>query len=313
MHKPVIVFQVLNQFLKDRRPKLRMHLLLRGLKNSGKHRERGDVAEAGELLQRLLRFDRQSRHLANQKIHHIIGVTLGVNAIEIPRPTHRIMIEAEQALFRERVKKLNDEERVAGGFLLHQLRQRRDMGRIAAKRIRDQLLEVVASEGRQVNLLNQRSGLAYCVELVLQRMSGIDLVVPVSADQHQVLQIRLGQQILQQVERGRVKPLQVVQEQRQRMFRPRKYPDKPPEHELKTALCLLRRKLRDRWLFSNDEFQFRHQVHNEQPVRPQRLTERLAPAVQIGLAFAQKWTDKALKGLGQRGVRNVALVLVEFA
>src|SRR5258708_10068144 len=97
------------------------------------------------------------------------------------------------------------------------------------------------------------------------------------------------------------------------MFRPCKHADKTPENQLKTALCLLRRKLRDRWLFSNDEFQFRDQIHNEQPVRTQRLMERLAPAVQLGLALAQKRTDKALKGLGQSGVRNVALVLVEFA
>src|ERR1700728_2341706 len=124
-----------------------MHLLLWGFENGRKHRDRGDIAEIGKLLQRLLRFDRQPGHLANQKVHYIIGVTLGVNAIEIPRPARHIMIEVEQALFRERVKKLNDEERVAGGLLLHQLRQRRDMGWIAAKRIRDQLLEVVASEG----------------------------------------------------------------------------------------------------------------------------------------------------------------------
>jgi len=49
-------------------------------------------------------------------------------------------------------------------------------------------------------------------------MSAIDLIVPVRTDQHQVLQIRLGQQILEQVERRRVQPLQIVKEQRQRMF-----------------------------------------------------------------------------------------------
>src|ERR1700728_2836139 len=104
---------MLNQLLTDRRPKCRMHLLLWGIENGGKHRDRGDVAETGELLQRPLRFDRQPGHLANQKVHYVIGITLGVNAIEIPRPAHRSMIEAEQVLFRERVKKLNDEERVA--------------------------------------------------------------------------------------------------------------------------------------------------------------------------------------------------------
>src|SRR5579863_1003100 len=114
MHKFVRVFQALDQFLTDRRPKVRMHLLLRGIENGGKHRDRGDVAQAGKLPQRLLRFDRQPSHLANQKVRYIVGVTPGVNLIEIPSPAVSVMIKAERALFRERVKKLNREERIAG-------------------------------------------------------------------------------------------------------------------------------------------------------------------------------------------------------
>src|ERR1700729_4039297 len=229
-----------------------MHLLLGSIENGGKHRNRGDIAQAGKMPQRLLRFDRQPGHLANQKVHHIIGVTLGVNAIEIPRPASRIMIEVEQALFGEGVKKLNDEERVAGGLLLYQLRQRCDMGRIAAKRIRDQLLEVVTGERFQVDLLNQRSGLADCVELVSQRMRGIDLVVPISADQHQVLQIRLGQQVLQQIESRSIEPLQIVEKERQRMFLPGKNTDESAEHELETALRLLWIEFRNWWRVTDD-------------------------------------------------------------
>ena len=98
-------------------------------------------------------------------------------------------------------------------------------------------------------------------------MGGIDFVVPVGADQHQVLHVRLGQQILQQIERCRVEPLQIVEEQGERMFRPREYTDKSPEHQLEAALRILRRKFRDRWLFSDDELQFRDEIHNELSVR----------------------------------------------
>ena len=51
-------------------------------------------------------------------------------------------------------------------------------------------------------------------------MGGIDLVVAIGADQQQVPHLRLGQQILQQIERRRVEPLQIVEEERQRMLRP---------------------------------------------------------------------------------------------
>ena len=60
-------------------------------------------------------------------------------------------------------------------------------------------------------------------------MRGIDLVVAIGADQQEVLQIRPGQQILQEIERRRVEPLQVVEEERQRMFRPGEDADEPPE------------------------------------------------------------------------------------
>ena len=61
-------------------------------------------------------------------------------------------------------------------------------------------------------------------------------------------QIRPGQQILQQVEGRSVEPLQIVEKQRQRMFRPGEYANEAPENEMETALRLLRLKLRDRRL-----------------------------------------------------------------
>ena len=98
-------------------------------------------------------------------------------------------------------------------------------------------------------------------------MGGIDFVVSVGADQHQVLHVRPGQQILEQIEGRRVEPLQIVEEERERMFRPCEYADKSPEHQLEATLRVLWRKIRDWWLLSDDELQFGNEVHDEQPVR----------------------------------------------
>jgi len=43
-------------------------------------------------------------------------------------------------------------------------------------------------------------------------VDGIHFVVSVGADQHQVLHIRLGQQIHQQIEGRRIQPLQIIEE-----------------------------------------------------------------------------------------------------
>ena len=219
MDELVGALQALDQLQTDRFPEIRVDLLLRFPENDRKHRDLGDVAEAGELLQRLLGFDRQAGQLPDHEVHHIVGVPLGVNAIEIPGPARGVMIEAEQPLFGERRNELNGEKRIAARLLVHQLRQRRGALRLAAKRIRNQLPQVFTGERRKRDLLHHRSRLADRIELAHQRMGGIDLVVPVGADQQQVLHIRLGQQILEQVERRRVEPLQIVEEQRQRMLR----------------------------------------------------------------------------------------------
>ena len=65
------------------------------------------------------------------------------------------MVEGEQALLGERVKELNDEERIAGRLLVHQLRQRRGVLRLAAKRIRDQLPHMLTGQRRQGDLLQR--------------------------------------------------------------------------------------------------------------------------------------------------------------
>ena len=51
------------------------------------------------------------------------------------------------------------------------------------------------------------------------------------------------------------------------MLRPCEDADKSTEHQLEAALRVLWRKIRDRRLFSYDEFQFGDQIHNEQSVR----------------------------------------------
>src|SRR5258707_15824739 len=103
---------------------------------------RGVASKAGKLLQGLLGFDRQTAQLPNHEINNVIGVTLGVNAIQVPRPSPFAMIEDEQRLLGERRNKLNGKKWIAGGLLVNQLRQRGGALRFAVKRIPNQLFQV---------------------------------------------------------------------------------------------------------------------------------------------------------------------------
>src|SRR5215468_9920888 len=97
------------------------------------------------------------------------------------------------------------------------------------------------------------------------------------------------------------------------MLGAREYANEPPKDQLKAPLRFLRRKLRHRRLLADDVLQFRDEVDDEQAVRIQRLAQRIPPLVQVLLVLAEERPDQALKGLRQRGVRNVAFVLIEFS
>src|SRR6202030_3010175 len=114
-------------------------------------------------------------------------------------------------------------------------------------------------------------------------------------------------------ERRRVEPLKIVEEERQRMFRPGEHADKPPKHQLETSLRVPWRKLRDGWLVTDDELQLGNEIGHEPAVRAQRRQKGVAPTTKLGGALPEQSPDKVVKSLGQRRIRNVALVLVELA
>ena len=69
------------------RPKIRVDLLRGCSVNNGKRGDLGTVSKASQLLQCLLRFGGQAVQLPNHEVHHIIGVTLALNATQFPRPS----------------------------------------------------------------------------------------------------------------------------------------------------------------------------------------------------------------------------------
>src|ERR1700692_4701468 len=223
------------------------------------------------------------------------------------------MVEDEHSLFGERRDELNGEERISARLLAHQLRKRRRALRLAAKRVRDQLPEVLLGERRQRNLRHPGAGVLHGIEFLPQRMGGVDFVIAIGADKQKVLQVRPGQEILEQVERRRVEPLKIVEEERQRMFRPGEHSDKPPKHQLETSLRALWRKLRDGRLVTDDELQLRDEVDHEPAIGAAGLQKGVTPTAKLGVALPEERPNKAVKSLGQRRIRNVALVLVELA
>jgi hypothetical protein len=114
------------------------------------------------------------------------------------------------------------------------------------------------------------------------------------------------------VERRRVEPI-ANRPGTSRVFRPREYVDEAPEKPAGTGSERLAVEYPDRRLRADYEFQFGDEIDNERPVRVRRLLKLRTLAPELGLALAQQPADEALKGLRQRGIRDVALVLIELA
>src|SRR5262249_31649343 len=195
------------------------------------------------------------------------------------------MIKGEHSFVGERRNELNGEERVAARLLVYQLRERRAAFRLASKGIRDQLPEMLSGERLKRDLLYVCASRLDRIELAHERMRRGDFVVAEGADEEKVAQIGPAQQVFHEVERRRVEPLQVIEEERQGMFRPSEDADELPEHELETPLRLLWRKLGDGRRLSDDELHFRNEIRDQSCVRSERLLEGIAPGHKVRFAL----------------------------
>ena len=144
-------------------------------------------------------------------------------------------------------------------------------------------------------------------------MRGHNLVIAIGTDKKKVMEIRLCQEVLEEIERGRIEPLQVVEEQHQRMLRSDEDAEQAAEHQLKPALRVPRRQFRRLRLRADEEFEVREQRYHERAIRAERCGERIPPGRQFRLTLPQERPDQVLQGFRQAGVGDVTLVLVELA
>ena len=72
-------------------------------------------------------------------------------------------------------------------------------------------------------------------------MCQVDLIIAIRANHQQVPRVGMEEEIFDERQRGRIEPLQVIDENDKRVFRPREYADKPLKYGLKPQLGVDRR------------------------------------------------------------------------
>src|ERR1700689_1930238 len=263
---------MLDQLQTNGVPEIQTNVLARFPQNDRKHRDLGGVAEAGELLQRRLGLDRQAGQSSDHEVHHVVGVPLRVNALELPAPACRVMIEAEQHLAKGPCPP-----------------------RFAGERIGHEPANVVEFERRQHYLAHPHIGIADRSESPQKRVGGSDLVVPVRSDQKQMLNLRMRDQVLDEIERRGIQPLQIVEEQRERMLLAREHAQEAPENHLEAVLRVLWWQIWNRRLFPDHKLEFRNEIDDQLTIWTESLEQAVPPPAQRLLVLGEERADQGLE------------------
>ncbi len=144
----------------------------------------------------------------DHQLGDIVGITVPGHGLWAPRPTHGLGIEEEQLVFDHGAQDLVDEERVACGLLMYLCSQCQGGFGIHVVALGDQLCHRANGQRSQV-----QGGAAQCVGDADWALGSVG-VAALGKDQQQVAGC-VCLQLRQELPRGVVDPLDIVDEQHQ--------------------------------------------------------------------------------------------------
>ncbi len=187
-----------------------------------------------------------------------------MNGFQIPLPRSVAGVEQQEALLAQCGQELNREKRITKCFLVHE--QRQGLGgcrRSATERIGDEFDHVAERQRPEQDVAHDRPALANRIQRPHKGVSGTHLVIAESANQQQVPDVSLGHEVFEKFERSQVGPLQVVQEEGQRMLLAGESGQKRPEHGPKTVFGFHLRNFHNRRLLADYQLQFGDQADDQ--------------------------------------------------
>ena len=265
-------------------------------------------ADARRRLEDLPNAGRQPRDLARDEDADVLADTAAVDGRDVPRPGPR-SVDAEQIVGHEVVEELAHEERVAErlvmgepGEVLH------DVG-LLVHRHGDPVGHVLHAE-RLEHEAHRFAAMA--LHEVPRVVAGTDLVVPPRHDHEQRRRRDLCDQRVEKAQRGQVRPLQVVDEQHERVVDARHDANQRADACFEPSLRFGRRHLAGRNLLADDQLEVGNQLGQGSGGRPHLLGESCRQRVELDGREREHLTDELPGRLDERRVREVAPVEIEL-
>src|SRR5262249_46658017 len=105
-------------------------------------------------------------------------------------------------------------------------------------------------------------------------------------------------------------PLQIVEEEHQRVFLLSEHGEEAAQDGDYAAFCLSRRQFRHQRLRPDEDLQLGNEVYDETAVCTHRVPDGLTPQRDVRVAVDEELAHQRLQGLCQRRVGNIPSVLV---
>jgi len=97
----------------------------------------------------------------------------------------------------------------------------------------------------------------------------------------------IGHQRSEQLERGRIRPLQIVQEHCHQVVRSREDANEPTKQTVEEITFFRRRQRLDDWLGADDQLDLRNNVGDHPAVSAERVAEASSPQLELLFAAGQ--------------------------
>src|SRR6202042_3754212 len=131
-------------------------------------------------------------------------------------------------------------------------------------------------------------------------------------DQQQVPRVGMEEEIFDQRQRGRIEPLQIIDENDERVFRSRENGDEPLEHSLKSQFGVHRREDRYGRRGTYQSSEIGNEVGQQAALIADSFLDRVSPAGDFVRVAVQQLLNQSLKRLSQCRVGGVPEAQVEF-